>query len=208
MQLFLSGYILIQICEIFTVGEFPLNDKVRIGFTGVHIGAIVATLWILMLNAVVGFQILDDGTPISVSLIFTSAAIIFVGVGYIALDTGYKWTGYWNSSYEGHNRHIALYILYQIAPILFLVVYFVLEAVLVVKILAEWLPLVYLVGSAVLFAAGQIFNYTISEHICNGTSGKIDGAIFETLLTLLSVVGIWFYWTTITEDDWDNQVFA
>jgi hypothetical protein len=30
MQLFLIGYILIEICEIFTVGEFPLNPNARI----------------------------------------------------------------------------------------------------------------------------------------------------------------------------------
>jgi len=30
MQIFLVGYIIISICEIFTVGEFPLNSTVRI----------------------------------------------------------------------------------------------------------------------------------------------------------------------------------
>lgn len=30
MQVFLIGYILIEICEIFTVGKFPLKDTVRI----------------------------------------------------------------------------------------------------------------------------------------------------------------------------------
>lgn len=30
MQLFLVGYIVLEICEIFTVGEFPLNPTVRI----------------------------------------------------------------------------------------------------------------------------------------------------------------------------------
>src|SRR5436853_3435826 len=30
MQLFLLGYLIIEICEIFTVGEFPLAAKVRI----------------------------------------------------------------------------------------------------------------------------------------------------------------------------------
>lgn len=29
MQLFLFGYIIISICEIFTVGEFPINKSVR-----------------------------------------------------------------------------------------------------------------------------------------------------------------------------------
>jgi hypothetical protein len=30
MQLFLFGYIIVSICEIFTVGGFPLNSSVRI----------------------------------------------------------------------------------------------------------------------------------------------------------------------------------
>jgi hypothetical protein len=30
MQMFLLGFIIIEICEIFTVGDFPLNPKVRI----------------------------------------------------------------------------------------------------------------------------------------------------------------------------------
>ena len=30
MQLFLIGYIIISICEIFTIGGFPLNDSVRL----------------------------------------------------------------------------------------------------------------------------------------------------------------------------------
>jgi len=30
MQVFLLGYIIIEICEIFTVGKFPLNNTVRI----------------------------------------------------------------------------------------------------------------------------------------------------------------------------------
>lgn len=29
MQLFLIGYIIISICEIFSVGEFPIDKKVR-----------------------------------------------------------------------------------------------------------------------------------------------------------------------------------
>jgi hypothetical protein len=30
MQLFLLGYIIVSICEIFTIGGFPLNSTVRI----------------------------------------------------------------------------------------------------------------------------------------------------------------------------------
>jgi hypothetical protein len=169
---------------------------------------IVATLWILMLNAVVGFQLLDDGTPLSLGLILGSAFVLFIGTGYIALDTGYSWTGHFDSSLHGHNRNIALYVLYQLAPLVFLFVFFVLEAFLVVRVLGERKPLIYLSLAALLFAIGQIFNYVISVHICHGTHGKIDGAFFETFFTLLSVVTVWIFWSSITEDDWPMPTTA
>ena len=62
--------------------------------------------------------------------------------------------------------------------------------------------IVYLIGAVLLFAIGQIFQYVISTHICQGTHGKVDGALFETFFTLLSVVTIWVFWSSITEDDW------
>ncbi|ELR01665.1 hypothetical protein VC83_00887 [Pseudogymnoascus destructans] len=202
MQLFLLGYIIIEICEIFTVGVFPLNYKVRLAFSGIHLGMIVATTWILMLNAAVGYQIIDDGTPMSIGLIIGSAVALFVGTGYIALDTGFRWTGHFDSSLVGNNRNMGLYVLYQLAPIIFLAVFIVLESILVLRVLGERKPMIYLAAAALFFILGQIFNYVVSTHICHGTSGKIDGAIFETLFTLLSVVTIWYFWSSITEDDW------
>jgi hypothetical protein len=202
MQVFLAAYIIVEICEIFTVGKFPLSNKVLIAFTGIHIGMIIAALWILLLNAIVGFQLLDDGTPLSIGAIVGSAAILFIGTGYIALDTGYSWTGHFDSSLTAPNRNIALYVLYQLAPLVFLFVFFALETALVIRVLGERRPMMYLGAAALLFAIGQIFNYVVSIHICNGTNGKIDGALFETFFTLLSVVMVWVFWSSITEDDW------
>jgi hypothetical protein len=63
---------------------------------------------------------------------------------------------------------------------------------------------VYLTAAMLLFAIGQIFQYVISVHICNGTHGKIDGAMFETLFTLASVVMIWVFWSSITEGEYPS----
>jgi hypothetical protein len=167
---------------------------------------IAATTWILMLNAIVGYQIVDDGTPVSLGLIIASAAAFFIGTGYIALDTGYQWTSTFVSSHQSPNRNIGLYVLYQLAPLIFLVVFFVLESILVLRVLGERKPMYSLTAAALLFAIGQIFNYVISVHICTGTNGKINGAMFETLFTLLSVVTIWYFWSSITEDDWPMPV--
>jgi len=158
MQLFLAGYILIAICEIFTIGGFPLNKSARLvscrrnvpamlqlitaqAFTAIHIAAITATSWILMLNGAVGYQLLDDGTAVSVGLLLISSLIIFVGTGYIALDTGFSWTGYWDSTLSQTNQAYALYTLYQLVPLLFIVIFFLLEAFLVLRVLGERKPM-------------------------------------------------------------------
>lgn len=203
IQLFLLGYFCISLCEIFSQGHFPLSNNVRKGFSAAHIALITSTTWILLMNALVGFQLLDDGTPVSMALIGGSALAFFIGTGYIALDTGFEWTGFWKSTLdEERHRSYALYTLYQLAPLLFLSLFFVLETILVIRILGEVRPMIYLVAAGLLFAIGQIFQYVISVHICRPTNGAINGAFFATLFTLFSVIAIWVFWSSITEDDW------
>ncbi|RHZ56477.1 hypothetical protein CDV55_105025 [Aspergillus turcosus] len=202
MQLFLLCFIIVEICEIFTVGGFPLDSAVLKGFSAVHIAAITATTWILFLNALVGFQLLDDGTPVSLGLCLASALVFFVGTGYIALDTAFDWTGEFATDPSNNYRNIALYVLYQLFPLVLLVAFFILETVLVIRVLGEFRPMLYLSAAALLFAVGQIFNYVVSTHLCQASHGKVNGAIFETFFTLLSVVTVWFFWSSITEDDW------
>ncbi|EMC96702.1 hypothetical protein BAUCODRAFT_34089 [Baudoinia panamericana UAMH 10762] len=205
MQFFLIGYIIIEICEIFTVGGFPLNGAVRRAFSAVHIAAVVATTWILMMNGAVGYQVIDDGTITSIALVFGSAATLFIGTGYIALDTGFSWTHYFDSTLAQPNQSYSLYTLYQLVPLVFLVIFFILEAVLVLRVLGEVRPMMWLTSAAVLFAVGQVFQYVISPYICRGTRSAINGGLFETLFTLLAVVAVWFFWSSITEDDWPEH---
>ena len=202
MQLFLLGFLLLSICEIFSVGGFPLKDSVRKGFSAAHIALIASTFWMLLLNGLVGYQLLDDGTLVSIGLVLLSAAAFFVGTGYIALDTAFSWTGFWDHSYDSNHRHIALYVLYQLCPLVFAFAYFVLESILVLRVLGERRPMLWLVAAAVLFAIGQVFQYVISIHICRPTNGAIDGNFFQALFNVLSVVMVWVFWSSITEDDW------
>jgi len=179
-----------------------------------------------MMNGAVGYQLLDDGTIVSLGLILGSAAALFVGTGYIALDTGYSWTGYFDSTLNAPNRSYSLYTLYQLVPLVFLFIFFILETLLVLRVLGEKKPMreytgflcfsdavanpgvVYLFAAVLLFAIGQVFQYVISPHVCTGTTGKINGGLFEVLFTLLSVVFIWLFWSSITEDDWPLPVVS
>ena len=159
------------------------------------------------MNAAVGFQLLDDGTPVSLALITGSALAFFVGTGYIALDTGFSWSNFWDSTYNADTGHrsYALYTLYLLAPLVFLFLFFVLEAVLVLRVLGERKPMIYLAAAMLLFAIGQIFNFVVSPHICKPTHGAINGSFFESFFTLLAVLAIWVFWSSITEDDWPMQ---
>lgn len=94
-----------------------------------------------MMNGAVGYQVLDDGTPLSLGLIFGSAAALFIGTGFIALDTGFSWTGYFDSTLIAPNRSYSLYTLYQLVPLVFLVIYFLLETYLVLRVLGEKRPM-------------------------------------------------------------------
>ena len=94
-----------------------------------------------MLNGIVGYQLLDDGTPTSIAAIVASAFAFFIAAGYIALDTGYSWTGHFDPSTNSPNRNVPLYVLYQLLPLIFLVNFFVLESILVVRVLGERKPM-------------------------------------------------------------------
>jgi hypothetical protein len=111
------------------------------GFSALHIAAVTSTTWILLLNAVVGYQLLEDGTAISVCLVFASSGFIFIGTGYIALDTGFSFTKEWLSTLNDPNQAYALYTLYLLAPLIFVALFFILETYLVLRVLAETKPL-------------------------------------------------------------------
>lgn len=205
MQILLLGYILVSFAEIFTVGEFLTSQSTLKWFTGIHIGAITATFWVLLLNAIVGYQLLDDGTALSILLVGGSMVAVFLGTGYIAMDTAREWTDTFVTLESEGYRNYALYILYLLFPIISVAAYFTLESVLVLRVLGEKRPMILLCGAVLLFVIGQVFDFAISVHICNATSGKIDGSLFQTLFTLLSVVTLWYFWSSITEDVWIDE---
>lgn len=93
------------------------------------------------MNGVVGYQLLDDGTPLSLGLLLLSAGVLFIGTGYIALDTGFRWTGHFDRSLEAPNRNIGLYVLYLLFPLVSLVGFFILETYLVLRVLGEKKPM-------------------------------------------------------------------
>lgn len=74
-------------------------------------------------------------------LFFGSGLVFFIGTGYIALDTAFDWTGEFATNDSNGFRNIALYVLYQLFPLICLVAFFLLEAFLVLRVLGEFRPM-------------------------------------------------------------------
>ncbi|KAG5518513.1 hypothetical protein PMAC_002909 [Pneumocystis sp. 'macacae'] len=116
------------------------------------------------------------------------------------------WSNTFIDSYYALQNYGA-YILYFLWPLVSIVGYFILEFILVFKVLEEWKPLLLLSGSLVSFMTGQIFNFVASRHICHAVRGQIDGSFIETIFLLISMILLYKFWDSITEDDWDEPVF-
>lgn len=129
-----------SITEVFSVGGFLTNQTILVWFSALHIGAITATAWVLMLNAVVGYQLLDDGTLLSLGLVGMSFLAFFVGTTYVAVDTGFNYTGTFTKDPDSIKNY-ALYVLYLLFPLIMIAAYVILESVLVIKVLGEKIPM-------------------------------------------------------------------
>ncbi|KAI5291832.1 hypothetical protein KEM54_005690 [Ascosphaera aggregata] len=174
------------------------------GFSSVHIAAIAATNWILLMNGLTSLQLRVDGDAIALAFISGTAGLIFICTGYIALDTAFDWTGQFVTTKADGYRNYALYVLYQLFPLVCLVLYFLTQGFTCLVALGEFVPFFFLMIATVLFTLGQVFQYILSRHICAVSGGKINGSIFENFFTLLALASIWILWDNITEDGTEN----
>ncbi|KAL7754290.1 hypothetical protein RI367_000271 [Sorochytrium milnesiophthora] len=206
MNIFTFFYMLLLISQIISVGGWVSTSPAKFRpiyqwVTIIHVGLITATSWVLFLNGFVGFQLVEDGTPLSIYGIFMSAIVVFLGTGYIAADTMLGWT---TKFVPGANLvSIPLYALNFVVPGALLLLYVIIQVFLVTCNLSQRKPLLWLLLAVFLFAAAQAFTFFFSTMICKGAQ-YIDGKLFSTLLTLGAYISVFKYWSSITEDEWED----
>lgn len=89
-----------------------------------------------MLNGAVGYQLVEDGSPLSFFSILLSGAAITAGVSIIALDAASS-VRLLGGSLSSGTDSIALFVVYLLLPIVFTLIYVILQTVLVAKNLGE-----------------------------------------------------------------------
>jgi hypothetical protein len=174
-----------------------------------------------MINGFVGFQLYEDGTTLSVSLVRGASAAMFAIAFLISILT------FKNIGGLGPQNTIGLFVVVYIIGAIAIAVYVVLQILLIIGTLQERWPLWHIGFGVVGFVLGQVILYALSEPICDGVQHYMDGLFFATILNLLAVMMVYKvspksgfphfvgviadplylqYWDSITKEDLEFSV--
>lgn len=215
---FFYAYTLLTMCSlVIDTGVVPSASAAYPYFVAAQCGLVSATCICLMINGFVGFQLYEDGTPLSVWLIRTCSVAMFLISFAVSLLTFKGWGGL------GPENTIGLFVVVYLFSALCLFVYVAMQIVLVVGTLQERWPLWHIAFGISAFVIGQVLLYALSETICENVEHYLDGLFFATLLNLLAVMMVYKvcfglagtfdaqlissqYWDSITKEDLEFSV--
>ncbi|ODN76185.1 chitin synthase export chaperone [Cryptococcus amylolentus CBS 6039] len=200
--LFFYMYMFVELFAIFLdSGIIPTANKVYPWFAAIYAGCVAALHWCLILNGFVGFQLYEDGTPMSLWFLRISSLVVGGVCFGIAIAT-FKGT---SSSFSPNNA-VGLFITYLVFPLICILVYFVSQMLLVVRTLDDRWVIGDLLFMAGFYVAGILVLIAFSVTICDAISHYIDGVFFFTLAMLFTVMMVYKYWDSITKEDLEFSV--
>ncbi|KAI1811327.1 chitin synthase export chaperone [Poronia punctata] len=185
---------------IIDAGVIPVGSDPYPYFVAVQCGFTSAAITCLLINGFVGFQLYEDGTPLSLWMLRICSAAAWIISFLVSLGTFKSWAGMSPTNTVG--LFTVLYLLNGVQ----LVIYVIMQVLLVVGTLQDRWPLGDIALGVFFFVAGQVLLYAVSPSICSGTSHYIDGLLFATIGNLLGVMMIYKYWDSITKEDLEFSV--
>ncbi|KAI9339285.1 chitin synthase III catalytic subunit [Obelidium mucronatum] len=176
-------------------GIIPMASGAYKFFVSTHIGFIVAGFWALVFNGIIGFQWFEDDTPYSLWTLRGSAFSAFLIAFLISILT------FSNVGGLSSTTPTLLYIVYLMVPLVFSILYGVLQTILVVNTLDDRWPLVDLFFAYLFFIIGLCLQFGLSTSLCTVSNHYIDGIFFGCIFMLLAVMMVYKYWDSVTRDD-------
>lgn len=208
IRAFLFLYLLTLPLQIITNGSLlEQGSTALVVLTAIHAGVVVALFWVLIANAIVATQLIEDGTMASIVPLIIVSLIFFGGTLYIALDVALGITDAVGglSSPPERIKSIPLFVLTSIWPPVSVIIYLVTMSYIVLRVLNETRPMWYYLLSAALFVLSQLAWFLLSKVICKGSNQKIDGSFVATILETAAVSVLFRAWKSITEETWDED---
>lgn len=154
-------------------------------FVAVQAGLASALITCLLINGFVGFQLYEDGTPLSLWMLRLSSLAAFAISFLVALATFKSWAGL------GPTNTVGLFVVLYLLNGVQLLVYLVMQTILVTQTLQDRWPLGEIALGVFFFIAGQVILYAFSDTICNAVSHYVDGLFFATICNLLAVMMVY-----------------
>lgn len=181
-------------------GVIPPGSSPYPYFVAAQAGLSSALITCLMINGFVGFQLYEDGTPLSLWTMRLGSAAAFVITFLVALATFMGWAGLSPTNTVG--LFVVLYLLNAIQVF----IYVALQILLVTRTLHDSWPLGDIAFGVFFFIVGQVILYAASTPICKAVSHYLDGLFFATTCNLLAVMMVYKYWDSITKEDLEFSV--
>ncbi|EDR08112.1 uncharacterized protein LACBIDRAFT_250182, partial [Laccaria bicolor S238N-H82] len=204
LRAFLGLYLLTLPLQLLTTGSLlEQGSTALVVLTAIHAGVVAGLFWALLANAIVATQVVEDGTLSSLIPYYIFTVIFFAVTTYISLDVALGITtaiGGLSSPPESLHS-IPLFVLTSIWPGACAVIYLILMAYIVLRVLNETRPMVYYILSAALFVLSQLAWFLLNKVICKGSSAKVDGSFIATLLETAAVGVLYLAWRSITEGE-------
>lgn len=157
---------------------YPYFVSIQNGFTS-------ALVTCLLINGFVGFQLYEDGTPLSVWMLRICSVVAFAITFLVSLATFKSWAGL------GPTNTVGLFVVLYLLNAIQLFVYTVLQILLVTRTLQDRWPLGDIGFGVFFFVIGQVILYALSGKICNAVAHYLDGLFFATICNLLAVMMVY-----------------
>jgi len=173
--------------------------------TAILAGTIAALFWVLLMNGLVSTQVVEDGTMASIIPLYGIAFLFFAATTYISLDTALLFTSAFKSTPPQALRNVALFVLTNVWPGVAIILYFLLMTWVIIGVLREKKPMIYLILAFVTFAASQAVYLVANKPLCLAANAKVDGSFLATLLETFTVGLLVATWTSVTEETWEEE---
>jgi hypothetical protein len=181
-------------------GVVPPGSEPWPYFVSIQNGLSSALVTCLLINGFVGFQLYEDGTPLSVWMLRIISLIAFAISFLVSLATFKGAVGL------GPTNTIGLFVVLYLLNAVQLFVYVAMQILLVTRTLQDRWPLGDIAFGIFFFVVGQVILYAFSSKICDAVSHYFDGLLIATVCNLLAVMMIYKYWDSITREDLEFSV--
>jgi hypothetical protein len=166
-------------------GVIPPGSEAYSYFVSIQNGLSSALVTCLLINGFVGFQLYEDGTPLSVWLLRVCSLVAFVISFLVSLATFKAWAGL------GPTNTVGLFVVLYLLNAVQLFVYVVMQILLVTRTLQDRWPLGDIAFGVFFFVIGQVILYAVNTQICTAVSHYLDGLFFATMCNLLGVMMVY-----------------